>query len=59
MPILRPMSATSQMALNHSVSEMIFIGMTAGPLVAKRMRRTLGMLTRVSPIRRMFLADSW
>ena len=33
----------------------IFIGMTAGPLVAKRMRRTCGMSSSALPMSSMFL----
>jgi hypothetical protein len=47
---LRPFSTTRVSASTHASSVRIFIGITAGPLVAKRMRRTLGMARSASPI---------
>ena len=41
------------------LSVMSFIGMIAGPLVAKRMRRRCGMSSSALPISSMFLGASW
>ena len=47
---LRPRSTTPASAENHASSVKIFCGITAGPLVAKRMRRTFGMSSKRFPI---------
>ena len=46
-------------ASSHSSSVRIFIGMTAGPLVAKRMRRTFGISSSALPISSTFFGGSW
>ena len=55
MPSLRPCSTTAVSASSQARSVRIFIGMTAGPLVAKRMRRTCGIASSASPISVMIL----
>jgi hypothetical protein len=47
---LRPRSTIAVSASTHSSSVMSFIGITAGPLVAKRMRRTLSQSRSALPI---------
>ena len=47
---LRPRSTTAVSASTHSVSVISFIGITAGPLVANRMRRMFGISRSRLPI---------
>jgi hypothetical protein len=54
----RPRSTMEVSASSHSVWVMSFIGMIAGPLVAKRRRRRCGMSSKALPISSMFLGES-
>ena len=56
---LRPLRDDLGERVDHSSSVRIFCGITARPLVAKRIRRTCGMSSRRLPILRICSASSW